>query len=709
MSTAPPTGIVTFLFTDIQGSTQLLHELGSTYGDVQTQHQRILREAVAAGNGAEIRTEGDSFFVVFANPAEAVGAAVTAQRNLAEATWPHGEPLLVRMGLHTGEGRLHQGDYLGIDVNRAARIAAASHGGQVVISDATRGLVQHHLPEGVGVRDLGEHRLRDLPHPEHLFDLVIAGLPSDFPPLKSLDARPNNLPPEVTSFVGRADDLDALIDLLRTERLVTLTGPGGTGKTRLSLQAAHRVLPDFSDGAFFVDLSPLTDPDLVPSAVAHALGVTEDPQRSTMESIREHVRSRQILVVLDNFEQVVGAAGVAPQLLDAGPDVTVLVTSRIPLHVYGEQEVAVQPLALPDPALADAEQLSQYEAVALFIDRARAVRRDFEVTNENAPAVAELCVRLDGLPLAIELAAVRVKLLSPEEILARLGEGLPLLTGGARNLPERQRTLRSTIAWSYDLLDGPERQLFARLAAFSGGATLEAVDAVANPGGELGVDTLDGTASLLDMSLIRRTETGAEARFGMLETIREFATERLAETDEVLVRRRHAEYFLQLAEEAEPHFIGEDALAWLDRFEREHDNIRTVLRWAISNEEPALGLTLGAAIWRFWFQRGHLREGYAWMSRLLELPSAADHPAALARGHAGAGGLVYWMNDLDATERHYAAALDLYRGLDDPDRLAEALSNLAYVPGLRGDYGSAIPLFEEALALARQVGNQTQI
>ncbi|MFN2590149.1 MAG: adenylate/guanylate cyclase domain-containing protein [Actinomycetota bacterium] len=709
--TALPEGIVTFLFTDIEGSTRMLQELGDRYDVVQQEHQRIMREAIASGGGTEIRTEGDSFFAVFESPTRAVHAAVAAQRGLAAAVWPHGEPLRVRMGMHTGEGRVRNGDYLGLDVNRAARISAASHGGQVVMSDATRALIEHDLPEGVAVRDLGQHRLKDLANAERLYDLVVEGLASDFPELKSLEARPNNLPPERSSFIGRRDDVDAVVALVRRHRLVTLTGPGGAGKTRLSLEAARTMLPEFPDGAFFIDLSPITDVELVPSVIALALGLSEQVERRPVDTVREYLRDRSALLVLDNFEQVVEAAGIVEELIGGAPKVRVLVTSRIPLHLYGEQEFAVPPLGLPDTAhLPGLEQVSQYEAVALFIERARAVRSDFVVTNENAPAVAEICVRLDGLPLAIELAAVRIKVLSPDEILSRLGRRLPLLTGGAKNLPERQRTLRNAIAWSHDLLDEGERRFFARLAAFAGGATLDAMEAVCNPDGELGVETLDVVGSLVDKSLLRRTESPhGEARFGMLETIREFAAERLAEAGEDEISRRHARYFQALAERAEAEFVGPDDHVWLDRFEREHDNVRAALRWAISNGEAEIGLILGGSIWRFWFQRGHLREGYAWMEELLQMPNATDHPAALALALTAAGGLAYWRNDLDLTERHYSDALALYRTLDDRIRLAEAISNLAFVPALRFDYDAAIPLFEEALALAREIGHPTRV
>jgi predicted ATPase/class 3 adenylate cyclase len=702
---ALPTGTVTFLFTDIEGSTRLLEELGERYRAVQDDHFRLMRAAIAEGEGAEIRTEGDAFFVVFHTAPQAVQAAVAAQRALADHHWPHGEPLRVRIGLHTGEGILGGDDYLGIDVNRAARIAAAGHGGQVVLSEATRALAEASLPAGVSLRDLGRHRLKDLARPERLYQLVIDGLPAEFPALKTLDARPNNLPAQLTSFVGREEAIATVKALLADARLLTLTGPGGTGKTRLALQVAAEVLADFADGAFFVDLSAITDPGVVPSEIAGALGMAEEPGRPIVESLKDHLRDRELLLVLDNFEQVPDAAPAVLGLVEAAPKLKVLITSRAALHLYGEREIPVPPLLLPDPAhLPDLTSLSQYEAVALFIERAAAVRPDFAVTNENAPAVAELCVRLDGLPLAIELAASRVNLLSPQTILARLEQRLPLLATTARNVPERQRTLRGAIDWSYDLLDEPERRLLARHSVFAGGATVEAVEAVANPGGDLGVDALEGLASLVDKSLLRRTETaGGEGRFGMLETIKEYAGDRLAESfDAADTARRHAEFFVALVEEAEPHLTTAEQVTWLDRCEREHDNIRAVLRRSLKGGDPQTGLRIVAALWRFWQQRGHLREGLQWAEDILAMTSDPPTPAR-ARAHSAAGGLAYWLSDMEKTARHYEAGAAIARELGDRRLTMEATYNLGFIPLASEDPESARPLFQDALAIAREL------
>jgi predicted ATPase/class 3 adenylate cyclase len=698
-----PTGTVTFLFTDIEGSTRLLQRLGERYPELLSEHGGLLRKAATEERGVEVSTEGDSFFIAFRSPVQAVRAAVAAQRALAEHAWPDDSAVRVRMGLHTGEGMPGGDNYVGLDVHRAARIAASAHGGQILISSTTRALVEHMLPEGGSLRDLGDHRLRDLDNPERLYQLSVTGLPSDFPPPKTLDARPNNLPSRLTRFIGRENEIMGVQELLDDDtRLLTLTGPGGTGKTRLSLQVAAEMLPRYEHGAFFVDLSSLFDPGLVASTVADALGVPEDPNRPAAETLRDHLRDRELLLVLDNFEQVTGAAGVVSDILAHAPRVKILVTSRIVLRLSGEQEYPVPPLALPDPDhLPDLQTLSQYEAVALFIDRARSMKPDFAVTNENAPAVAEICARLDGLPLAIELAAVRVKLLSPQAMLGRLEQRLPLLTGGARDLPERQRTLRGAIEWSHDLLDDAERRLFARLAAFMGGCTLEAAEAVCGPG--LDIDALDGVSSLADESLLRRTETpDGEVLFSMLETIREFASERLAQSgEEDDIRRRHAEWVLTFAEEAEPHIVGEDQALWLDRTEREHDNIRTALRWAIDHGEADVALRTAAPLWRFWQQRNHLREGRQWLEETLAMPGASEPTAHRGKALGAAGSLTYWINDYEATERYYREAVDIFGEVGDHRGLAEALYNSAFIPALKGDIAASRAIFAESLAEAR--------
>ena len=703
-----PTGTVTFLFTDIEGSTGLLQALGDRYGAVLDEHAAIVRRAVADAGGVEVSTHGDAFFAVFRSPTGAVGAAMAAQRGLAAHDWPPGSPVRVRMGVHTGEGTLGGDDYAGIDVHRAARIADAAHGGQVIVSDATRGLVQHALGAGASLRDLGVHRLRGIDDPERLHQLVGDGLPADFPAPRTLDARPSNLPLQLTSFVGREEEIAEVERLLGQTRLLTLTGPGGSGKSRLALRVAAELLGQFQDGSCFVDLSPVTDPALVPAAVANALGVPEAAGRPILDGVKDHLRHRELLQVVDNFEQVAEAGPVIEELLVAAPKLRTMVTSRVVLSLRGEQEYAVPPLQVPDPGRSPAglAALGAVEAVRLFAERARAASPRFTLTEENAPVVAEITARLDGLPLAIELAATRTKVLTPEQILSRLKRRLELLTSGPRTLPERQRTLRAAIAWSHDLLDPVEGRLFARLSVFTGGWTFESAEAVCDPA-ELGLDALDGLTSLVDKSLVRRTEpSGLPPRFSMLETIREFGQEQLeAAGDLELVVARHARHFLHLALEVEPHLTADDQGAWLDRCEQEHANIRAALRWAIDRGEAGPAQAAAGALWRFWQQRGHLAEGRQWLEATLAMPSGQAPTAERAKALAGAGGIAWW-SDREATRAFYGEALTIERELGDPARLAEALYNQAFVLAGEHDLEAAARLLDESLGLFRQVGDE---
>jgi predicted ATPase len=535
---------------------------------------------------------------------------------------------------------------------------------------------------------------------------MIDGLPADFPPPRTLDARPNNLPPQLTSFVGREEEMAEVRGLLSRTRLLTLTGAGGTGKTRLALHVASETLLDYRDGAFFADLSSVRDRALVPSALAEALGVQEDPGRPILEVVKDHLRDKELLLVVDNFEQVAEAAPVIEDLLTAAPDLTVMVTSRAVLSLRGEQEYPVPPLRPPDPErLPSLPDLREIEAVQLFTERALAASPRFRVTEENAPAVAEITARLDGLPLAIELAATRTKVLTPQQMLPRLERRLAVLTTGARTLPERQRTLRGAIAWSHDLLDDAERRLFARLSVFNGGWTPESAEVVCHPA-ELGLDPLEGLTSLVDNSLIRTDTSDHQPRFSMLETIREFGLEQLeAEGDLDLVRRRHGEHYLGLAVEAEPHLTADDQAEWLDRCDREHPNIRAALRWAIEAGEAGLAQEAAGALWRFWQQRGHLAEAGRWFGEILAIPSEQQATSARAKALIGAGGIAWWQKDRAAAGSFYEEALAIERELANPARIAEALYNLAFVAA-GDDIEAAGRLLDESLDLFRRAGDE---
>ena len=703
-----PTGTVTFLFTDIEGSTRLTQELGDGWPPLLERHRQVARAAWSEQRGIEIGTEGDSFFVVFASAQTAVAAAVAVQRGLAAEPWPPGAEVRVRIGMHTGEGLLSGGSYVGLDVHRAARIANAGSGGQVLLSGSTRALVEGSLPDGILLREMGEHRLKALSRPERIWDLVVAGLPAEFPPLRTLNAVPNNLPTQLTSFLGRQREIAEARQLLLDGRLLTLTGPGGTGKTRLSLQIAADATDRFPDGIYFVPLGTITQADLVLPTIAQALGLV-DPGMHALDRLVEHIGPKCFLLVLDNFEQVNDAAPEVAELLMRAPKISVLVTSRSPLRVSGEQEYPVPPLGVPDPShLPDLEQLSTYESVALFVERAMAVRPDFAITSANAPAVAEVCVRLDGLPLAIELAAARVRVLSPQAIMERLGDRLKLLSGGSRDLPERQQTLRGAIAWSYDLLEEGDQRVFARLAVFAGGGTLDAFERVVFDPDD-GADPLDAITSLVDKSLVRQeTELTGEPRFRMLSTIREFAMEQLAERgeDETLAER-HAAWVLTLVEGGAATLFGPDQRAILDRYEREHDNIRAALFRAVAHDHAEMAMRIVAACWRFWQMRGYLAEAREHAERVLALPGSSAHPDARGAALEAAGGIGYWQGDLGPARRWYEEALEIARASGDEARIANAIYNLTFTFTMEHeDQVRARTLAQEAVEMYRRLGDE---
>ncbi len=708
-----PTGTVTLLFTDIEGSTRLSQQLGDTrYRTLLEEHRRILRDAVTEHGGLEFGTEGDALFAVFISASKAAAAAVAAQRALAAHPWPDDGRISVRMGLHTGEvAREGDGGYVGIALHRVARIAAAGHGGQVLLSSATRVVAGETLPAGIGVRDLGEHHLKDFDAAERIYQVTAADLRTEFPGLRTIDATPNNLPRQLTSFIGREDAIAEARRLFNGTRLLTLTGPGGTGKTRLSLRLAEDLVSDFPDGVYFVALGPIRDPELVPSVIAGALRLVESSGRTPLDAVVDYLRDRRVLLVLDNFEQVIPAAPVVSELIRGAREARIVVTSRAPLRVSGEQELPVPPLGLPDPAhLPPASSLSQYDAVALFIERAATVRPDFRITTENAPAIAEICARLDGLPLAIELAAARVRLLSPQAILTRLERRLGLLSGGARDLPERQQTLRGAISWSHDLLDQVQQALFARLSVFVGGCSLTSAQTVCDPDGDLGGDVLDILSALVDQSLVRQEDRTGEPRFRMLETIREFAAEQLASRgEEAATRERHAYHFRDVAEAAAPHLTGVERARWLDLLEDDHDNFRAAIAWSIEVGDAVTGCRLLAALWRFWQSRDHLVEGAGRAEAILALPGTVP-PAIHARAHEAAGGIAWWAGDIERVQREYEEAARLAREVGEPRLLADALYNLSFpysVSGPRGDSSIGAAFIDEAVTLYRSLGDES--
>ncbi len=705
-----PSGTVTFLFTDIEGSTRLTQRLGAE-SLVLERHNAILLDAIRGNDGVDFGSEGDAVFSAFASAQRAVAAAVQAQRAVAAEPWPADAALRVRMGLHTGEGQVAGDSYVGLDVHRVARITSAGHGGQVLLSGPTRMLVEGSLPGGTALRDMGEHRLKDLSRPEQLSMLVIDGLPSAFPPLRTLDVVPNNLPTQLTTFLGRQRELEEAGDLLRDARLLTLTGPGGSGKTRLSLQLAAEASDLFHDGVYFVPLGTIGEPSLVLPTIAQAMGLP-DPRGRALDHLAEHLAEKRVLLVLDNFEQVLEAAPDVGELLQRLPGVAVLVTSRSPLRIYGEQEYPVPPLAVPDPRhLPDLEGISQYASVALFIERAMGVQPGFRVDVSNAPAIAEICARLDGLPLAIELAAARVRVLTPQAIMSRLDHRLSLLAGGSRNVPERQQTLRGAIDWSHDLLEPRDRVAFARFSAFSGGASEKAFAAVVladwPPDAGPAPEALEALASLLDNSLVRQDTGGDQPRFRMLETIREYAAERLADAEpEPATRLRHAEHYLGLAEWAAERLFSEEQRSSLDTLERDHDNLRAAIEFAVEQGRAELALRLVSATWRFWQMRGYLTEADERARRALALPDAASHPQALLQTLDAAGGIAYWQGDLARARDLYQQEQDLAHELADDRREAQAIYNRSMTYNLESDSVEAADLAQQALAKYRSLGDR---
>jgi predicted ATPase/class 3 adenylate cyclase len=707
-----PTGTVTFLFTDIEGSTRLIQSLGDRYLAVLQDHRAIIEDAVHANGGAVFGTEGDAVFAAFPEVVPALDAALVSQRGLASRAWPDGHELRVRMGIHTGEVVLVGGDYVGLTLHRVARVAAAAHGGQVLLSEASRTLASGSLQDGIGLRDLGEHRLKDLSRPERLFQLTADGLPDSFPALRTLEVKPNNLPPQLTTFVGR-EEVETARRLLAGTRLLTLTGPGGTGKTRLALQLAAESMDAFPDGTWFVPLDAVDDPGLVPSAIVQALGL-EAGSQPPLELLIEYLRGRPMLLVLDNFEQVVDAATTISRIIRETSETKIVVTSRVVLRAYGEQELPIPPLGLPDVSEPrSAEEAARSEAVRLFVERAMASSPSFRLTDENAPAVADIVRRLDGLPLAIELAAARTRILPLEALRARLDQRLALLTGGARDLPERQQTLRGAIDWSYDLLEEPDRLLFERVGVFAGGACLTQAEAVCGPASELGQEVLDGLASLSEKSLVRSLpDADVEPRFAMLATIREYALERsLARGELEALRDRHVAAYLALVESSLGQLGGSNRRRLLDRLGLDHDNLRAAFDWAIERRQALAALRLATGLWRFWQTRGHLLEGRSRMDRALALAQTDGtlSDAVLAEAYGAAGGLSYWLGDMDATRSNYETALDHARRAGEPRLLAEALYNAGFghkeLADGRAVYVGARRYFEDALAAYETLGD----
>lgn len=704
---ALPVGTVTFLLTDIEASTRLWEDRAAEMGAVVARHYEILSEAIAGNGGVRPveQGEGDSVVGAFTRPSDAVAAALEAQRVLLSEDFA--VPMRVRIAVHTGQAQLRdEGNYFGQAVIRCARLRSIAHGGQVLLSRATRDLVVDFLPEDITLEDLGAHRLRDLARPEHVYQMCHPELPAEFQPLRSLDTLPNNLPLQLTSFVGREREVRDIRKVFADTRVLTLIGSGGCGKTRLALQVAADLVDEYPDGVWWVELAPVTDHGLVTGAAASALRVKEVSGQPLVDTLVHHLRERRTLVVLDNCEHLVGAcASLVDTLVRACPGVNVLATSREPLGVEAETPWRVPSLTLPDEASPPrVEAMTQYEAVRLFIERAVKARPNFIVTNENAPAVAQICHRLDGIPLAIELAAARVRMLTAEQIAEGLQNRFRLLTGGARTAMQRQQTLEASVEWSYNLLSEDEQAVLRRLSVFTGGFTLEATEHVCPGEGIEPYEILDLLARLVDRSLVQVEEEGAAARYRLLETIRQYGRQKLAVSDVEVTSTRdaHLEYFVELAERAEPDLEGWGLLDALARLDVDLDNIRAAFGWAAGQGRSEDMLRIAGALPLFWLVRGHFAEATA---RIDAAIAAGGDPALRAKALVAAAVIVVYQIDIDQSLKFAGEALEIARELGDDRIAARALTYLAWI-ALITNSPSAGPQIEEAVELATRVQDQ---
>jgi predicted ATPase/class 3 adenylate cyclase len=706
----PPTGTITFLFSDIEGSTKKWEKQPDAMRVALAAHDKMLRDVFASCSGFVFKTIGDAFCVAFDTAQSALAGALESQRALRATNWGDIGELRVRMALHTGAAEHRDGDYFGQTLNRVARILATAHGGQVLLSGPTEELVRDHMPQGAQLRHLGEHRLKDLARPEHLYQLVAPELPSDFAGLRSLESIANNLPIQLTNFIGREREMAEVKRLLGNTRLLTLTGMGGTGKTRLSLQVAADMLDAYPDGVWFVEFATIDDAMLVPETVASALNLRQEANQPLVSTLTQYLKERNLLIILDNCEHVVAAcAKLAETLLRACPKLHIMASSREPMSIAGETAWPVPPLMLPEhwreitPSPDAMERLGEYEAVRLFAERAMLARPAFQLTSDNVHLVAQICWRLDGIPLAIELAAARIRVLTLQQIVERLDDRFHLLTTGSRNAVPRQQTLRSLIDWSHDLLSEPERRLFRRLSVFARGRTLEAIEGVCSGEGLDAFEIIDLLQQLVDKSLVYTEKTPEQgARYFILESIWDYANEKLiAAGESETFRIRHLDYFLKFAEELSPKTLGPEQKRWLDVIWEEGFNIRYALDAAAEIPGQAdKGLRLLAATQRFVEVRGLFKEASEAFVRVLSLPEAAPRNANRAAAVAAAGRLAWVADDMPACHRYQGEALEIFRELGDDNGRARVLADLSFLAFEDLEFARARTLFDEADALA---------
>jgi predicted ATPase/class 3 adenylate cyclase len=706
-----PTGAVTFAFTDIEGSTTRWERNRGAMQEALRRHNAILRAAIEQHGGRVFKTVGDAFCAAFARPDNAVAAMAAAQRTLVAEDFSVIDGLRVRVAIHTGLADERDADYFGPAVNRIARLIAIGHGGQILISGVTRDLAHDSLPDGTTLVDLGSQRLQDLTEPEHVWQLSIAGLPVEFPPLRSLDTLPNNLAIQRTTFVGREHDVADVKELLERHRLLTLVGSGGVGKTRLAIQAGAELLDRYPDGVWFVDFAPISDPELIASVVAQALGMSQQQGRRVDESIPAWLRRKKLLLIFDNCEHVLErAAALADVILATAPDVRILATSRQGLDISGEAVHRLPSLPVPAEAAAlKADEAVRYGAIALFVDRAKSADTRFALTDDTAPIVAEICRHLDGIPLAIELAAARVKVLSISHLAERLNERFKILTGGSRTALPRQKTLTAAIDWSYDLLTAKEQLLFARLGVFAGGFSLDAVTKVCSGDGADEIGIFDVLASLADKSLVVADTSSEQERYRLLESTAAYALEKLASLGErERMSRRHAEYFRNLVEAARDRLRKGNIFAWSREpgAEVELDNYRAALEWALTQgNDNILGGAIAGALSPLWFNCGLGVEGRYWTELALQRVNEADQPHIAAPLHAALNWLLSGKRSYEEAER----AMQLYESVGDASGAAHAQSAVAFALFMMGRLDEASAVNERALAAWRELGNESEM
>jgi predicted ATPase/class 3 adenylate cyclase len=703
---ARPTGLVTFLFTNIEESTKRAQEYPAEWEKFRTRHHAILREAIQAHHGYVFQIVGDAFCAAFDIPNDALQAAIASQRRLQTENWGK-VPLKVRMGLHTGEAEFQGDEYHGyLTISLVRRLVSAGHGGQILLSHATENLLGGHLPKDVRLLDLGRHKFKDIQQPIGVFQVLGPDLQKEFPALRARDFSPNNLPLQLTSFIGREKEIADVIRLLEKARLVTLTGPGGTGKTRLAIQVANQLLNKYSDGVWLVELAPLSDPTLLPQVIVNTIGLIEQSSRPCMKVLIDFLKSKQALLILDNCEHLIQAcAEIADGLLHTCPQIRILTSSREPFGIAGETIYLVPSLTRPDIRnLPGLESLKQYEAIQLFMDRATSAISTFTLTEENASSIAQISQHLDGIPLAIELAASKIRALSASQIAQRLDDRFHLLTSGSRTALPRHQTLHAAIEWSYDLLSDDERKLFRQLSVFAGGWTFEAAAAICSD-----LDMLSLLTQLVNKSLVIVDEREDGTRYRLLETMRQYAHEKLFASDEAQqIRDRHLAFYLHFAEDAEPRLRSHEQVVWLERVETEYDNLRAALDWSLESGNSDHALRLGGALGYFWEFRGDAREGCKWLDEALALAKREQSGTVTAAQYARAlyvNGRLHFLTFFDPTKgrTRIEESLRISREIGDLWQMVIALEHLGWVAILEGDIQTARTRLEEGILLAREL------